>query len=289
MKSKSKLLFNLLFVIVLIISYTNSYSQGAAINTTGTTADPSAMLDVSSNTKGALIPRMTETQRTAIANPAVGLQIFNTTTECIDIYKSTGWYQICGSCIAPPPPVANNSSPVCETGVLYLYATGVTGATYNWTGPNGFTSNDQNPLVNNITSNEAGTYYVTAELNGCTSGQASTNVILIPLPDAPAPGIHNATYSEITWNWNTVSGANGYKYNTVNNYSSANDNGTSTSFIQSGLNSGTSYTLYVWAYNNCGQSDVSIFNFQTEFQCGSILNDVGNGISPEYQSLTTVG
>jgi hypothetical protein len=36
------------------------------------------MLDVSSNTKGALIPRMLLAQRTAIANPATGLLVYQT-------------------------------------------------------------------------------------------------------------------------------------------------------------------------------------------------------------------
>src|SRR2546422_9622383 len=37
-----------------------AHSQGVAINTSGAPADTSAMLDVASNTKGILIPRMTQ-------------------------------------------------------------------------------------------------------------------------------------------------------------------------------------------------------------------------------------
>jgi len=53
--------------------------QGMAINTTGTTADTSAMLDVGSTTKGMLVPRMTTIQRTAITAPATGLQVYDLT------------------------------------------------------------------------------------------------------------------------------------------------------------------------------------------------------------------
>jgi hypothetical protein len=53
-------------------------TQGLAVNNSGTVADGSAMLDVSSTTKGALIPRMLLAQRTAIANPATGLLVYQT-------------------------------------------------------------------------------------------------------------------------------------------------------------------------------------------------------------------
>jgi hypothetical protein len=49
-------------------------------------------LDLSSTTKGFLLPRMTSAQRTAIATPATGLMVYQTDgTEGLYIYKSTGW------------------------------------------------------------------------------------------------------------------------------------------------------------------------------------------------------
>ena len=49
----------------------------------------SAKLDVSSTSSGFLPPRMTTTQRNAIASPAEGLLIYNTTNKSIDVYTST--------------------------------------------------------------------------------------------------------------------------------------------------------------------------------------------------------
>jgi hypothetical protein len=53
-------------------------AQGFALNISGSRADTSAMLDVSSTSKGFLPPRMTIAQRNAILSPAQGLQIFQT-------------------------------------------------------------------------------------------------------------------------------------------------------------------------------------------------------------------
>ena len=52
-------------------------------------------------------------------------------------------------------------------------------------------------------------------------------------------------------------------WNTTNDYNAAIDNGTSTSYIQTGLINGTAYTLYVWAYNSCGNSTATILTQST--------------------------
>jgi hypothetical protein len=57
----------------------------------GGTPDASARLDVQSTTQGFLPPRMTTTQRDAIASPATGLTIYNTTTGREEGYDGTTW------------------------------------------------------------------------------------------------------------------------------------------------------------------------------------------------------
>lgn len=57
-------------------------TQGVGIEITGTpTINNSAILTLTSTTKGFLPPRMTTTERDAIASPALGLMIYNTTTN----------------------------------------------------------------------------------------------------------------------------------------------------------------------------------------------------------------
>jgi len=55
------------------------------------TIDASAVVTMTSTTKGFLPPRMTTTQRDAIASPATGLMIFNTTTGKHQGYDGTVW------------------------------------------------------------------------------------------------------------------------------------------------------------------------------------------------------
>jgi hypothetical protein len=56
--------------------------------------DPSAILDIVSNSKGILIPRLNTLQRNAIVSPATGLLIFNTSTNTFDYYDGGGWQTI---------------------------------------------------------------------------------------------------------------------------------------------------------------------------------------------------
>jgi len=94
------------------------------------------------------------------------------------------------------------------------------------------------------------------------------------VPTTPTAGTHITDEDQIEWHWNTVADADGYKYNAVNDYTSATDNGTSTSYTQTGLACETNYTLYVWAYNSCGTSSSLELNEQTSdcpssFICGT--------------------
>lgn len=123
--------------------------------------------------------------------------------------------------------------------------------------------------VNPITVNSAGSYTLTQTLNGCISAVSSTTASPITIPVAPTTGTHTASQTQIIWNWNTVAGATGYKYNTVNNYSTATDNIGSLIYTQTGLTCNTAYTLYVWAYNSCGNSSVTTLS-QTTSSCCSI-------------------
>ncbi len=63
------------------------------------TANPDANseLDVSRNSKGVLIPRLTELQKFKFKSPATGLLIYNTTACSFEYYNGSAWESIIGS------------------------------------------------------------------------------------------------------------------------------------------------------------------------------------------------
>jgi len=79
-------------IIALVVLSTITHAQNVGINGTGATPNSSAMLDVSSTTKGMLIPRMTHTQMYAISSPATGLMVFQTdNTPGFYYYDGSEW------------------------------------------------------------------------------------------------------------------------------------------------------------------------------------------------------
>lgn len=76
---------------------------------------------------------------------------------------------------------AGNNRYFCLGNDLSLNAKTLTGATYAWTGPHGFSSNDQNTTITNAQSVNAGTYTLTYSLNGC-SAAVNINIDMNPLP-----------------------------------------------------------------------------------------------------------
>lgn len=90
----------------------------------------------------------------------------------------------CPSVIAA---TAGNSGAACPGSTLSLTAAGPAGATYAWTGPNGFTSTQQNPTLANVTAAMAGKYVVQVSVTtGPCAGFAETTVTVNQAP--PIPG-----------------------------------------------------------------------------------------------------
>ncbi len=76
-------------------------------------------------------------------------------------------------------PAASNNGPICAGATLQLSAATVAGATYSWTGPNGFTSSAQNPSIPGATTAASGTYSVRVTVGGCTSDASFTSAAVI--------------------------------------------------------------------------------------------------------------
>ena len=81
------------------------------------------------------------------------------------------------------PPTVSNDGPYCVGETIRLSARSQSGASYSWSGPGGYTSNQQNPTRPNCTLNMAGPYTCTITV-GTQSSSATTDVIVYPMPSA---------------------------------------------------------------------------------------------------------
>ncbi|MDP3723084.1 MAG: LamG domain-containing protein [Candidatus Omnitrophota bacterium] len=111
-------------------------SDAVGIGTTSPAA--TALLDLTSTTKGLLAPRMTTTQRDAITSPAAGLLLYNTTTNAYNVYNGTSWGAVGGgsgdvlttgtntftATTASPIKINPAAAPTADTKLLDMQATG---------------------------------------------------------------------------------------------------------------------------------------------------------------------
>ena len=85
----TKILFSVLLILLI-----NSYGNSQVLISSGTgTPDGSAMLEIDSDSKGILIPRMNTTNREAIA-AVPGLLVYDTVEGAFFLYSSSGWVNL---------------------------------------------------------------------------------------------------------------------------------------------------------------------------------------------------
>lgn len=114
--------------------------------------------------------------------------------------------------LAEPQASAQGGTLTCVATSINLSGSSTTpGATLIWTGPNGFSSNQQNPAVNT-----AGNYLLTVTgTNGCT--QTATGVVLQntaqPTANAGPNGVLNCNANEVVLNGTNSSNGSQFSYN----------------------------------------------------------------------------
>ncbi|MCC6600598.1 MAG: hypothetical protein IT223_07965 [Crocinitomicaceae bacterium] len=179
---KAILSFFISHLLIFITAEVNA--QGVGINPNGNQPDPSAALDIAASDKGLLIPRLTTAQRDAIGAPAIGLQIFNIDTNCFNFWDGQTWRKSCYECDFETPSIGNNG-PICEGLTLQLTCTSIPGATYQWSGPNSFSSSLQNPSITSAGASASGVYSLLVTVNNCTANAVTTNATVNALPQTP--------------------------------------------------------------------------------------------------------
>lgn len=129
----------------------------------------------------------------------VGIPNFGTPGTFMGINPYWGFYLISKFKDCQNNVQVSAASSICPGSDIKLSASG--GINYSWTGPNGFSSTDQNPTIPNATTAHSGTYSCLITGSGDCDGTFTTNVFvgdnLKPIPDNP-------TLTKITGDCKTV-------------------------------------------------------------------------------------
>ena len=255
---------NLFVCCIVILSMATASLAQVSVSTDNRSPHESAMLDVKSTSKGALMPRMTFEQRNTIPNPAEGLMVYCTNcnpdgTGCVSIFVGSLWKTVDLSCHEPNIPAAGIHIPEV-TQITWNWTAVPIAAGYKWNTEDNYatavnmgtslTKTETGLACNSLYSRYVWAYNPCGISTSTTLTQATTSTP----GSAPTAGIHVALAGQVIWKWNAVAGATGYKWNTTNDYASAENMGASLSKTETGLTCNTLYTRYVWANNPCGIS-----------------------------------
>ncbi|MBI2720655.1 MAG: gliding motility-associated C-terminal domain-containing protein [Bacteroidetes bacterium] len=144
--------------------------------------------------------------------------------------------------ITLPNPSFTSNTPCVGTTLTF---TGSGGGLYNWTGPNGFTSGVQNPIISNVSMAANGTYSLIVTIGTCsniTSGAVTVNPLPVPTASNNSPVCVNTSLNL------TGGGGTSYSWSGPNGYTNSTQNPVIAS-AQS-INSGV-YSLTVTNSNGC--------------------------------------
>jgi gliding motility-associated-like protein len=211
--------------------------------------------------------------------------LWNSTTVASGNYQFK--YRVNGFCTAydessiditiksvPETPIAFLEQVICDTQSLNLLATTIPNAIYQWTGPNGFTSAEQNPIITSISPLNNGTYTVKVIENGCESGVATIEVVVSSLPQFTIEGACIQNVFTVIANPTN----NSYNPNTVNySWTGPNDFVSSESAINiTGLTPGN-YSLTITNPEGCFASNsIEISNTLCSIPQGVSANNDGD-------------
>ena len=258
----------------------------------------SAALEIASTNTGVLLPRMSLDQRNAISAPAEGLMVFCTdcgTKGSLSVFSGGTWNTF-SPCIAPVPTAVANTITPGQIIWKWSAAAGATG--YKWGTTTAYSSATDvlaatSKTETGIACNSTNTRYLWS-YNSCGVSTMTTlsQSISAASPGTPSTATHVATKNTVIWKWHPVTGATGYKWGILNNFSTASDMGTDTTKTETGDTCSTTYTRYLWAYNGCGFSSPVTLTQSTPacWICGvstlSISHSISGGVAPVNKSTT---
>ncbi|MCX7861451.1 MAG: hypothetical protein N2449_00450 [Bacteroidales bacterium] len=269
-----------------------------SLSTYDTIPDNSSLLDIQSNDKGILIPRLTSTQRDAISNPANALIIFNITTQCFEAYhaNSSSWRSFgCLNCQLPSGFNANNATNIYPNSFLSSWSVSMGAQGYyldvatDITFTN-FVPGYQNLNVGNVTSYvvtgltcERTYYYRIRAYNDCGI-TVYTNVITV---NTPACG--PSCLSQIWLPQNINIGIMRDDHNTGGEHSHLTNNSVVEKYCYNNIlaNCNTYGGLYDWAEAMQISNSYNWADYPTDYTCNPCGSSGIMGICPNGYHLPT--
>ncbi|MFN8285574.1 MAG: Ig-like domain-containing protein [Chitinophagales bacterium] len=91
----------------------------------------------------------------------------------------------------PSAPTLSSNSPRCYGDTLKIFASTISGATYSWSGPGGYTATTQNVTRPSAVPAMSGTYSVTVTQNNCNSSPATISVTVTSCPPVAVNDSYN--------------------------------------------------------------------------------------------------
>jgi gliding motility-associated-like protein len=153
-----------------------------------------------------------------------------------------------------PTATPTTISPICEGESIFLFGNSIIGATYQWTGPNGFSSSQQNPEILNATIADEGNYTLVIQTGTCNSLPVDVFVEINPLPIAVPISNSPVCFGDTVFLFgNVISGAT-YQWTGPNGFSSSQQN---PEIINAAIADEGNYTLVIQS-GTCISSPVDV-------------------------------
>ncbi len=168
--------------------------------------------------------------------------------------------------------ILTNSTHLCEGDTLILQSNAIQGATYDWSGPNNFTFQNQTVQIDSVTIAQSGYYFVNGTTGNCI---ITPDSVLIDIYENPVVTINPASASicsgsSITFSTNSSIPASTYLWSPIQDFDDPNISTPSATPVSDT----TIYSLIITDIHGCKGMDTSIitlFDITSDFTLDTLV------------------